>query len=147
MCANNLIECFEKNEEDDNFTPKPICLSMAECIEIAKGYSVDEEMIPYIAELLLKGYRTCQSCAGHFEKEKMLPYIYWKTTNELSPDQAKKLIEIQQRKYPNVKVDEFGIELITNARTGDIKKKKAAKEEFFAFLDEVLILLQPKHNK
>ena len=70
--------------------------NLDESIEAARQKSIDEEMIPYIAELWLEGYETSQCCAGHADRREMRPYIYWQTGNELTPGQFDELAKIRE---------------------------------------------------
>ena len=118
--------------------------NLDESIEAARQESIDEQMIPYIAELWLKGYVTRQCCAGHVGRKEMRPYIYWQTGNELTPDQFDELAEIQKSRYPSIKFSISGIELMAKARTGSMESKKKQQKIFFDFIKEVLCCLKSK---
>lgn len=118
--------------------------NLDESIEAARHKSIDEEMIPYIAELWLEGYETSQCCAGHADRREMRPYIYWQTGNELTPGQFDELAEIQKSRYPSIKFSISGIELMAKARIGCVESKKKQQKIFFDFIKEVLCCLKSK---
>jgi hypothetical protein len=132
----NLQDEFEEEE----VSPR-VCDCLEDCMEKVSRMGIDDEMVPYIANLWLWGYRTSQCCAGHIEQKRMLSSIYWQTAKELSPDQLTKLTQIQKTKYPGIEITAGVVQLSPAEQVGSEGSRKAAKKTFFCFLDEMLLLL------
>lgn len=142
----NIQDYFEEEEEEEEGVPKRKCIDIDECLKVAWATGIDEEMIPYIAELWLKGYETSQCCAGHVAERYFTPHIYWQTSRELSPEQFEMLEEIARNFCPDIKVDKGGISLVGSASKSSKEDKVEANAKFFKFLDEVLPLLPSKFD-